>query len=56
MNKIQLTKKQIQTLDECVMVELGYMIPVAANTQELQVLHKLLESLYRGSDAQKDGE
>jgi hypothetical protein len=45
MNKIQLTKKQIQILIECVQVELGYVIPVAASTEELKTLHQLLESL-----------
>jgi hypothetical protein len=55
MDKIQLTKKQIQVLDECVMVELGFMVPVAASTRELQTLHELLESLYRGApDVQKE--
>jgi hypothetical protein len=42
---IQLTKKQIQILTECIQVELGYIIPVAASTQELKILHQLLGSL-----------
>jgi hypothetical protein len=54
MKTIQLTKKQIQVLKECVLVELGYIIPVTASTGELKVILQLLESLkFEEPNAQK---
>jgi hypothetical protein len=46
---LQLTKKQVQVLDECIQIELGSTIGVSADadTAFLKKLHEMLENLLK---------